>query len=41
MLSKAKLIYAFTGTLCKIEEELIKAVFKVEIIEYPKHNTIK
>jgi hypothetical protein len=32
MLSKAKLIYAFTGTLSKIEEECIKTVFKADII---------
>ena len=41
MLSKAKLIYAFTGTLSKIEEECINSVFKAEIIKFPKHNSIK
>jgi hypothetical protein len=32
LLSKAKFIYAFTGTLSKIEEECIKTVFKADII---------
>jgi hypothetical protein len=41
MLSRAKLIYAFTGTLSKIEEECINSVFKADLIKLPKHNTIK
>lgn len=41
MLAKAKLIFAFTGTLSRIEEECIKTVFRADIIQYPKHNTLK
>jgi hypothetical protein len=40
MLTKAKLIYAFTGTLTAIEEECINSVFKGEIIKFPKHSSI-